>query len=585
MAPLTAIAIVVGTIPFAAHAWAAMRGYFAHDDFLITFLAERGNPVDFGYLFQDYNGHLAPGLFALAWVVTWLAPLSYPAAVLPILIMQAATSILLWRLLVRLFTARPAILVPFAAVTFSPLILFTTLWWAYAAQFVPYLLAMVGALLAHTRHVQTGERRQAIVAAVWVLVGLAFYEKAVLIPVLMFGITTALAPHGRARLLWTVRQYWRLWLGYGVLIGAYAGLYLGLTEGQRAGNDIGGRLELVKRMVLDTLLPGLYGTDLHPAAGGSAGVLPPATAWQVVTIVASVGLIVGGLVVGRGRAALAWLLLAGYVAVGVALVAVARLHLVGPVIGTDGRYVADIVPVAALCAAIAFLRPSTSEQAPPRRHGLPLPARLLVAAVVAALAAGAMSSFLRLAPALRFGSAREYVANARAALIDDPGIVIYDRSVPEDVMISWFGPNARPSRVIGLLPGPPRFNRPTDALYLLDDNGTPRPLTSLTNTVTGARGPVPDCGWSVNEQITGIQLNGPIIARQVLKLEYYTARAGAGTITVGGQSTKVDFKPGLQELYLVLDHADGSAQSVDVSRAQPGPPVCVAGVTIGEPDV
>src|SRR5882672_3827228 len=108
--PLSVVALLVGAVPFGIHAWAALHGYFWQDDFVITYRAARGGPVDFGYLFQAYNReHVAPGMFLVAWVITAVAPLGWAVAMGPLLVVQAVTLVLLWRVLVRCFGARPGI--------------------------------------------------------------------------------------------------------------------------------------------------------------------------------------------------------------------------------------------------------------------------------------------------------------------------------------------------------------------------------------------------------------------------------------------------------------------------------------------
>src|SRR5438067_5097496 len=105
--PLRAVALLIGAVPFALHAWLTRAGYFWQDDFVITYHAAGANPLDLGYLFHAHNGeHLAPGWFVLAWLVTAIAPLSHLVATLPVLIIQGGATILFWRLLVRCFGER-----------------------------------------------------------------------------------------------------------------------------------------------------------------------------------------------------------------------------------------------------------------------------------------------------------------------------------------------------------------------------------------------------------------------------------------------------------------------------------------------
>src|SRR5262249_15893342 len=170
-----------------------------------------------------YSGHLMPGQFLLVWLLTAVAPMKYTVAVLPVLALQAVGYVLTWKLLVRLYGHRWAILVPYAVVVCSPLVLAATMWWAYALQLIPLELSLPAALYAHVGYLQTGLRRDAVLGLVWTAVGLACWEKALLIAPVVFGVTVVLNPHGGllSRLVVTLRRYRRLWIGYAVLDVAY----------------------------------------------------------------------------------------------------------------------------------------------------------------------------------------------------------------------------------------------------------------------------------------------------------------------------------------------------------------------------
>lgn len=577
--PPAALALLIAAVPLAGHGWAALHAYFWQDDFIIVFRAASADPLDPAYLFHAHNDeHVAPGMFLLAWAVTAIAPLNYPVAVAPLLVMQALTAVLFWRLLVRLFGARWAILPPFAVFAAAPLILLPTLWWSYGVQLIPLLLAMIGALGAHVRYVGEGRRADAVRALLWVAGGMVFYEKAALIPAVLFGVTVLLAPPAEP-----VRATLRnaIWLAHLGLIAGYAILYLGLTSTRVGGEPAGegGFAVLARRLLLDTFLPGLFGGPLGDAGGGVSWDQPP-LATRIGAALLAVVVVLGGLVRGGRRARLAWLLLAGYLAVDLALVALTRLPLVGTLAGADPRYVADAVPVAVLCAAFAYLSPQRPHPEPAGRTHPATAA--LVAVLTAAFLVNATVSHLRLAPAAQAGHARDYVAAARAALDREPGIVLYDGPVPVDILIGWFGPDARTSRVIGLLPGPPRFDRPGETLHLVDGEGRPRRIERLADQVTGAPGPVKDCGHAVTTRPTTIALQRGVAGKRLVRLEYYTADPGEGWLSVAGRDIPVTFERGPHVLWVPVE---GTFRSVAIRRAHPIAAVCVVDVEVGVPVV
>lgn len=560
---LALAALVVAGVPFVVHAWAALQGYFGQDDFVITYRAAHANPLDLGYLFQDYSGHVAPGTFLFAWVITAAAPLNHVVATLPLLVLHGLALFLFWRVLVRCLGERWALLPLLAVLSASPLVLFPTLWWAYGVQLLPVLVAMAAALLAHLTYLERGETRHAVHAILWSVAGMLFYEKAALIALVLFGVTVLRGDTIGEALV----RHWRVWAAHLALLGCYASLYFGLTSSQTAGEPVSANevADYAYRSVVHTFLPGLLGGPLA-APGGGATWATPSLAVRIAAGAATLVLVVATVLRNRRQATAAWVLLAGYLAIDLALVAVTRLWVSGPVIGADPRYLADAVPVAVLCAGFAL-----------RAHR---PGRWPVAAVVVLLVVGGVASFLRLAPALQFREAREYVATARAAFAEQPGIVLYDTTVPSTVMFNWFVVDGFTSRVVGLVPGAPQFDQPAETLYRLDDQGRPQPITGLTESVHGERGPAPDCGHLVDTAPVRIPLDRASFGRRVLKVGYFTADTGDGVITVGDTRVPVAFREGLHVLYVVVN---GVYSHVEVERNLNLAPLCVTDVEIGLP--
>jgi len=574
--PVVLTALVVALVPFVVQTIAMLNGYFGQDDFILTYRAAHSASYDLGYLFQDYSGHLQPGAFLLASLVTTVAPLNHTVAVLPLILVHAATLWLAWRVFVRLFGVRWAILPPYAIFAASPVILFPSLWWAYGMQLFPLLLAMFAALHAHLRYLGQGQVRHAVAAVAWTIGGLAFYEKAALIPAILLGVTVLLAPRGElAPIMWAIRGHRWVWLTYAALVAGFAVLYLNLTASQASGEPVTSRtiVEFAGRSIVDNLLPGMFGGPFTEPGGGAAWQTPPPVV-RVVAALIAITLVVVSATRSRRRALLPWLFLLAYLTVDLTLVASTRLGVVGPAVATDPRYLADVVPVAVLCATFAFLprdEPHRPEQ--PRT-------RLAVLAVVALLLAGSMVSFLRLAPALQFHNARDYVAKASEALTERPGISLYDGAVPGDIMIGWFIDDASASRVVGLVPENPRFDRPAEELYQLDRTGEPQPVQQLKTTVTAVPGPVKDCGYLVEDGVVRIPLHRASPGKQIVRIGYYTSDIGPGTVRAGDRTYPVRFTDGLHVMHVV---ATGPLTEIVVSRSQDIAPLCVTNVEVGLP--
>jgi hypothetical protein len=581
--PMIFIAVLLSAVVTIWHAVVMLRGYFWQDDFLYVYRAAT-TPL-FEYLFQGYNGHLMPGQFLLVWLVTGWAPLNWVTAVLPLVALQVLGYVLFWRLLIRLFGHRLEILLPFSVFVASPLVFVASSWWAYALQVVPFQAALAGALHAHVGYLRTGERRQAVTGLLWTIGGLLFWEKALLVVPVLFAVTVVFMKDGLVfRLAAAVGRYRRLWLGYAVAVAIYVAVYLRATstgEGlSSAGGDNGGDiLTLADRMLLDTFLPGILGvpwlalrSDLPPLRG----VPPDAVVLGAGLLAVLIGVV--GLWVGRTRALVAWGLLVGYLACEVALVAAFRLDFIGPIIGEDVRYIADAVPVAVLCAALAFLPPITSANPSPQ----PEVTRSTVATLGfgTVLTVAALVTIATVTPQLGPDAGREYVRTASKALRAEPDTVLYDAPVPEDLMIPAFGRDAWTSTVVVPLGLDVAFDKPTGDLRMLDETGAPRDVV-LKDTFAAPPGPVPNCGYQANQFNADIAFGAePPAGRQVVRLGYFTNRTAAGTVTVGNQRVRVIFQSGLHYLYLTVPRP---SQVLSIDLAPNDTTLCVTDAVIGTP--
>ncbi|HVK22527.1 MAG TPA: hypothetical protein VM677_14305 [Actinokineospora sp.] len=567
--PLDIAAALIGLIPLVVHSVTVWRGYFWQDDFLLLRTAAKASAFDPAYLLQDYDGHLIPGVLFLASAVTDVDPLGYRVAVLPLLAMQALLSVQCWRLLLGCFGRRRATLVPFTLFAFSPLVLVPTLWWSAAAQLVPLLLAMVSALGAHGRYLDTGLRRHAVYAALWTGFGLAFSERAVLIPALLFGLSVL---HGGVTPLRRVlTERWHLWSGHAAVLVGYLVLRTVLIGGHHEVDRPVDLAQHVGRTLVDTLARGLFG---GPWGGHAVGTLWPAPGFEarVAAVVLTIAVVVAGFVV-SGRSALrAWLLVAGYVAADIALVAFTGFGAFGTVLPDDPRFVADAAAVAIVFGAFAF-RDGTAGRA----------IKLGVTGLTVVYAITATVTTARTGSALRFTDVLEYVAAVRESLAADPDVVLFDAPVPDAVMKrARFGDETDVSKLTELLPRRTRFDAPTEEMSLIDGHGVARRITKVDDARTGQKGPVPDCGWAVDRRTTMVQFPEQVTGRHVLLIDYYTADSGEGTVTVAGREQIIEFQTGVHQLALVVD---GSFARVDLRRDTSVAPVCVAVVRVGDPTV
>lgn len=577
-------------------AWAASRSYFRHDDFIYFYRAVT-RPLSLDFLLTGYQGHLMPGQFLLVEGIVRWAPLSWGAAVAVVLAFRLVACVAAVKLLVELFGRRPGILAPLAVFLFSPLLVLPFLWWAAALQVLTLQAALVLAALAHVRWLRSGRPRDAVLAVLAVAAGLLFWEKALLIPVVLVGVEV-LARRGGLPLAPARRR--PVWLAHLLLVAGYLVLYLDRTDpaGRRAAPAaVGDVVALAREALLEGFLPGLIG---GPWRGGYFGSLPPEPGVGAVVVAAVVVAAVVALTcLARPRAAAAaWLVLGVYLGFDIGLVAGLRLDFIGPAIGRDPRYTADAVLVAALALGFALLpvlgAPAAEEGAVRGRPWLaglrtrlahrpppgPVPASLVL--LSAYLASCLITTGLS-AQHMERTSGKAYVATARADFARQAGASVWDGPVPDDLVGAVFGRDASASRVFASLRTPPRFDEPTADLRMLDGLGLLRGVDMLTEA-RSLPSTVPDCGYGVQ---AGRQRAVPLDAvtaarREVVRIGYYNGRAVPGTVTVDGRPVRVTFQQGLHYVYVVVD---GPVRTIELSidAAEVGAGFCATDVVVGQP--
>ncbi|TCB98862.1 hypothetical protein E0H26_05415 [Micromonospora zingiberis] len=348
----------------------ASRGFLAADDYvLITQAAESELTVE--HLFTLYNNHLMPGGRLLIWLVTEYVGLAYWPYVLLMAIGQAILGITFFRLLRRLLTPSALLLLPLGLLLFSPLTLEATSWWAVGVNMLPMQIAMVLAVAAQVGYVQTRRKRHLVTLALSVLLGVFFFEKAILIVPLVFLLTAACyADGGPVRTIWTtIRRWWPSWLVLTVLSLGFLAAYLSGSESSlRRPESAGEVFSFLTQMFGSTVVPGLVGGPWQwlGAGDGAPVAAPPQlgtwVGWLIVAVV------VAATVRRRRRAGRAWLLLAAYLVMVAGMLAATRLgSAFSGVAGGVPRYVSDVVVVAAIClgVAVAGLARATGATEPP----------------------------------------------------------------------------------------------------------------------------------------------------------------------------------------------------------------------------
>jgi arabinofuranan 3-O-arabinosyltransferase len=578
--PWITVAYVLVALQLGWRAWALSHSFFWQDDFVYVHRASQGLSLD--YLLQDYKGHLMPGQFLLSWGLTELAPLSWLPAAMLVLVLQAVASLLVLRLVRALAGDGPLSLALVAVYLFSPLAFTASVWWASALQAVPLQLCMAWAVLSHLHHLRTGSRLSAASALLAVVVGLLFWQKALLIPLVLLAFTVLVGPLFTGRALRSLlRRSVPALVGYLVVGAGYATVYVIHTAQDGSSLPTPTEvLQLLQFAIADTFAPSLFGVmgGAEPAGALLAPTPSPLVllaSWQVLGVA-----MVASLVLARWTALRAWALLLGYLLVDVALVASTRLDFVGTVIGRDPRYVVDAVVVAVVALAGVGV-------AVGRRHDALPPAlwrfRAAVASgLVLALVNASLISTFAVVQRLPMDDAGRFVTNARDAAATSGPVDLVDGAVPDFVIAPFFVEQARASVVVGALSGL-RFGRPSADLRMLDGFGLPQPIDIRPAAAAAPGERSSPCAWPLRGDRIDIPLDATVPAgRWVVRIGYYSAAPTTGVMWVGPRRQEVDLLDGVHRLYLEYASTHPVRQ-ISIGGLPAGDAACVTDVVVGAP--
>jgi hypothetical protein len=579
--------------------------YFRQDDFHDLDLAY-DHPLNWRYLTFIGAGHMIIGLRIIAWVLVRSSSSTYNwllASIVSLAFVTAA-SMAAYRMLRDLFGNRPGILVPLAVYVLSPLTLPDLGIWSSAMESVPLQLATFMAVSAHLRYVRTGRRPHMLAAAFWIAFGLLFFEKGLVLPLLLFGLTAAFLIESRSLLggcFSALRRYWQAWLLYVVLDVVYVLILVQAlhtsTSQPKVPVSASGVLTFAWELVRDTLLPGMVGGPWQwfPVEGGSFSFAAPPSALVAISVIVVIALAVASVWL-RPVAWRAWLILAGWVlAADILPVAIGRLDAFNaPVLGLETRYVADATPVIAICIGLAVL-PLVTDNANVavgrrRRRRIDSQQLRLVAAGLAGLFLFSSIWSVQAYEGVTNGTeASNYIANSKLALAQAPrGTVVADRHVPQSIVIGTFYGYAFASKVVGYmergaLKGKLRWLRSphgtVDNLMIFGPDGRLYPV--WVYGASSARKPSHPC-FPVRRNRIKLYFNGqPPPFADTLRIGYiWPSYAGNSMVLVryGDRTRTLAVRPGVHSGYVPIS---GRADGVVISGLG-GARMCVGDVQAGD---
>ena len=434
-------------------------GSFYLDDLRAQGYAQ-GQP--FGPFVVGSNGtHFAPLPRMLDWLQARYLPLMHAPAVVVTLMVRLMLAVAFWRLLRRLVGPRPAALVPFSVLLFTPALLPATAWYRQSITVLACTVAMVWALDAHLRY--HAERRWTDLTAVVVAttIGLACYEKAALIPAVLLAASVLLLGRGRRPSRWwqTLRPGLPPVLASSAVV---AGFLLMYRNGRYDRGDPtlvtpAQVFELTWRTVGEGVGPQLLGIG-WPLSYPSPyfGVVRASTGWLLVAGVVAGLLLLPALLRHSGRVLRVLAFGSVWTFGSVTLVAIGRYPALGLLLVDATRLWADLVPVLLIAVTLAVL-PWQFGSGPPCPPGPPRPPGpgsrpvrsgavrrirpALLGIGVAAAMVGSALGWQQFAAGWWQNPTGDWISTARTSLAaaeDNPRIV--PRPLPETVLPSWAQP-------------------------------------------------------------------------------------------------------------------------------------------------
>jgi hypothetical protein len=583
-----AVLILVNTF---WRSWTLSRWSWFQDDWLYL---TRSHETDLlHYLTQNYNGHIMPGDFLLAWTISRLAPLDYTLAAGFVVISSAACTVVWAATLRTIFGDRLRLLVPLVILTLSPILLPISIWWAAAIQIYPLQLSMGLAILFLARWLRIGGRANLIGLTASYVMGLFFWEKALLILIPLVFITLFLGEGSWRMRLRQVRAPVAILFAITIV---YVPLYL---LGTRIPGGVAGfKTELFQHrsvgQSLSFYVTGLLDLGLPTLAGGPWGGLPnllsvyspvPATRWlPMLALLVTLSAVV---VTYRRRGWLTIAMVACYAGLSWGLLLTSsRYDNIGDYAVRDARYAADILPVAILGLAfcMAQTRIESEHGIVPWRVTLPAAARrhstAMVGALIAALSLSTLygngASWQRLEPQSPKPWVDSLISDARRAKTAS----VFDTFPPNQVIASFFFPqDAHISRLLLPLRLSLAFNQPAPQMLAVSDSGQLKEV-DIGDVSHSVKAPIQKCGYLVKPlENTYV----PISKRMFnwgwgYQLDYYSQYGGTMMVRTDTGTQEVPIPAGIGKMQF---YRTDSVSAVGLRMADASGQVCVSKLTIG----
>jgi hypothetical protein len=450
---------------------------------------------------------------------------------------------------------------------------------------------MTGAALLHVRYLQEGRRRDGLLAVAAVAAGLLFYEKTLLTIGFLFLLTALWYTRGaQPRCWWTaVREHRLVWGMHATLLVAYTAVYLWRDSSSLSSHPTAVQgVDIVQSAVGSSLLPAFFGGpwSWHPVgfsdASADPGRLGQVVGWVLAAVVLELSVLLGV------RAWRAWLTVGLYTSAAVSLLILGRGGSQGGGAGLEFRYLTDVVVVAAVCLALAFLGArggvdDTSARSRNRREPIrdALARPVVLGTLVVALLASSAVSTVRFVDRWSGNPARPWMDNALADSDRLAGAVVVDSEVPEDVVWPVLAPYHMAAKLLAARAPRLRWDAlPSDHPLIFGVDGH-LVRAVVQPTATAMPGPEPGCGYRVTRKADAtLDLSRALYSWQwATRIAYIANRVGDIVVTTDGSDMTLPVSAGLHEVFW---YTTGAPQTVRISTTTPGLVFCTDELTMGK---
>ena len=334
----------------AVHAYSFLAPlYFYNDDFL-NFAISHENGLTLTYLFRDVFGHFVPFHRLLDFVVAVQTPPNWALASFIQLLFLSGSTFLLYRVVLMLVGRTWWNLVLAFFYGFSIMVVVPLRWWASALHVMPGHFFTLLSVYAFLKYLVTRSKWYFGLVVLGEVIGLLFYEKALLTPIYLF-LLAGLFCSSRGSLkhgLYYFTKQWALWIALAAPCIGYLVFYF---------NNYAARPKLTRPGLLLDFFSVLWLKGFGPAVLGIAFPEMSLGGNEVATMLLAQLVLVLLVVVSLQRrrdAWTAWVLFAIAFVLNAMIVAVGRLSEWGPSLASDYRYFGESAYLFAITVALAF---------------------------------------------------------------------------------------------------------------------------------------------------------------------------------------------------------------------------------------